>query len=87
MKKLSAILGLSALVALSTGCAGMGTVSRNLKDDGAIVILEMGTPWGNQKLVRIGGQTNSVTVSPDGTVTINPRKMESSTSPIQLLGN
>jgi hypothetical protein len=58
-----------------TGCstAGLGKLARELKNDPAIVAVKAVTPWGNASLVRVGGQTNSVSVSPDGTVTINPR--------------
>jgi hypothetical protein len=58
-----------AACVLLTGCAG--GLAKHLAKDGAIVIVNMGSPWGNQKVVRIGTTTNSVTVSPDGTVGIN----------------
>lgn len=61
-----------ALIPLITGCANYGKLTANLKDDPAIVVLNVGTPWGVQKLVRVGGQTNGVEVSPDGTVKIAP---------------
>jgi hypothetical protein len=62
----------AAVVGLVTGCANYGKISEHLKGDAAIVVLQVGSPWGVQKLTRVGGQTNSVAVSPDGTVSINP---------------
>lgn len=72
MRKLF-ILTATAFVALvGAGCSSLSSVAKQLKDDPAIVVVNVGSPWGQQKLVRIGGTTNSVAVSPDGTVTINP---------------
>lgn len=61
---------LCAAVLMSAGCMDCGKIAKQLKDDPAIVWLQVGTPWGVQKMVRVGGQTNSVSVDPDGTVTI-----------------
>lgn len=61
---------LCAAVLMSAGCMDCGKIAKQLKDDPAIVVLTVGTPWGVQKMVRVGGQTNSVSVDPDGTVTI-----------------
>lgn len=69
MKKLFSLL---SILSICAGCYTPGSVVRQLKGDAAIVILEIGTPWGVQKVRRIGGTTNSVTISPDGTVTIKP---------------
>lgn len=73
------LLGLLIMVGLS-GCAHFGTelaqVNKALAGDAATVVVNLGltTPWGSQtvKMTRIGGQTNSVTVSPEGVVQINP---------------
>lgn len=59
------------VTALFTGCTSMKGVAKAFKNDPAIVVVRMGTPWGNQSMTRIGGTTNSVTVSPEGNVTIN----------------
>lgn len=60
------------LVVAGLGCTGFGNVAKSLKDDPAIVILNVGTPWGIQKLVRVGGQSNEVTVTIDGEIKIKP---------------
>lgn len=70
MKKL---LALTVLITL-TGCSSsLSKLAKELKNDPATITIRMGTPWGNQSLTRVGGQTNSVEVAPDGTVRINPR--------------
>lgn len=71
--RLSRSFALPVLIcALCSGCAGYGSLSRNLAKDGAIVRAEIGTPWGVQKILRIGSTTNAVLIGPDGTVVINP---------------
>jgi hypothetical protein len=70
--RLGAALVAAVLVLAAGGCTGLSGVARELKDDPAIVVVNVGSPWGQQKLVRIGGTTNAVSVSPDGTVSINP---------------
>ena len=60
---------------LSCGCAGYGNVSKNLSEDGAIVKAKIGTPWGVQDIIRVGETTNSVEITPDGSILINhPRR-------------
>ena len=61
------------LFALCSGCSGMAGMARELKDDPAIVAHQISTIYGTSKFVRVGGrQTNStVSVSPDGTVTVH----------------
>jgi hypothetical protein len=67
---------LSAL-SLSLFCSGcvspskLAAVVEQLKDDPAIISTKVSTIYGTAYLTRIGGQTNSVTVSPDGTITVN----------------
>lgn len=39
--------------------------------DQAIVVGKIASVYGTASIVRIGGTTNTVTVSPDGTVTVN----------------
>lgn len=59
---------------LLSGCASFSQVAEQLKDDPAIVSMRLGTPWGVQNFVRVGGQSNNtVTVSPDGTVKIEAK--------------
>lgn len=71
------ILVLTALAALPLcGCmssAGFSKTIRELSRDPAIVSGTIQTPYGAARFVRIGGTTNSVTVSPDGTVTVNSK--------------
>jgi hypothetical protein len=69
MKKM--LLVIPAL--LLCGCTGFGSLSKNLAEDAAIVKLKIGSPWGLQDVLRIGGTTNTVIITPDGSVTINPR--------------
>lgn len=68
------LLPLLAIMALPmAGCTSLTGLAKELKDDPAIIVVRIGSPWGAQSLTRIGGQTNSVSVAPDGTVTINPK--------------
>lgn len=59
---------------LLSGCAGLSDLATQLKGDEAIVVTSINTVYGTAKLTRVGGGTNSVTVSPDGTVTINEKR-------------
>lgn len=75
MKKTLAVIGIITL----TGCAHFGAqvaqINKSLANDPATVswTTDIGTPWGVQhsKLVRVGNLTNSVSIAPDGTVTVN----------------
>ncbi len=81
MKKTFVIL--SALVAIGsfTGCVGQNAtkgfvaMGANLAKDHALFIVDnkLMTPWGqqNSRIVRVGDLTNTVTVSPEGVVTVN----------------
>jgi hypothetical protein len=73
MKKLIYLTLSMIAIGSFTGCANYGKLSANLKDDPAIIILNVGTPWGNQKMVRIGGQSNYVSITPEGVVNIKPK--------------
>ncbi|HEX7861047.1 MAG TPA: hypothetical protein VF773_12010 [Verrucomicrobiae bacterium] len=74
MKKLAQTISAMALVALMSGCVGYGTITRNLSKDGAIVQIELSSPWGPQKFTRVGVTTNknTVLVEPGGRVVMNP---------------
>jgi len=63
-----------AVIPLLTGCTSMAKLAKELKGDPAIVVSKLGTVYGTHYLVRIGGTTNDVTVSPDGTVTVGAKK-------------
>jgi hypothetical protein len=54
-----------------SGCAGMGTLVKQLKGDAATVSVSLTTIYGNLKFVRTNPGTNTeTTVTPDGTVTV-----------------
>lgn len=60
----------TALVALvvTTGCAGYGTITRNLAANGAVGRVELSSPWGPQKIIRSGETTNTVVIDPEGRI-------------------
>lgn len=68
MKKL---LTLAMLPLILCGCSGYGTISKNLAKDGAILWLDVNSPWGKQKAVRVGTTTNRVEITADGEIVIN----------------
>lgn len=68
-----AIIGTVAFLAFA-GCANTPALLRALAKDPATVSVRIGTPWGTQMFTRVGGTTNSVTVSPDGSVTVGAAK-------------
>lgn len=72
MRKLF-ILGMAFVAVLCSGCSGLSGIIKASAKDPAIVVARVGTPWGVQQLTRIGGTTNSVSIAPDGTVSINPK--------------
>ena len=61
----------AALACLVSGCAGYGMISKNLGDDGAILVIDSKSIYGQNKLTRVGETTNSVVIDPDGTIIIN----------------
>ncbi len=81
MKKLLFSISAVAITAL-TGCAGQNAakgfaaMGANLAKDHALVIIhnDLMTPWGQQKghIVRVGDLTNTVVISADGQVMVNP---------------
>lgn len=66
------ILALSLLLVL-TGCSttNISKLTQALSKDPAIVSVKVSSVYGTVNVVRVGTTTNSVTVSPDGTVTVN----------------
>lgn len=63
---------MAGLVAL-TGCVGANAMKslQSLKDDHALVRLNLVTPWGQQQVLRANpGPGQSVTVNTDGSVTM-----------------
>lgn len=72
MKKL--ILIAPTIVCLC-GCAGTTKLAKVLGNQSSILVLNVGTPYGNQNVVSVGGKTtNSILVTPDGKVSINAPK-------------
>jgi len=65
-------LSLIAVAIICSGCVGGQTAAlvRALSKDPATVSAKIVTPWGTASLVRVGGTTNNVVVSQDGTVTL-----------------
>lgn len=62
------------IVSIGTGCADMAKLEGAMKDDPATVSTSINTVYGTAKLVRTNPATNqTVTVSPDGTVTIGAK--------------
>ena len=67
------MLLLSLLLAAGcAGCTGLASTVKELKDDPAIVTGQINTIYGTAHFTRVGvTHTNStVTVSPDGTITV-----------------
>ena len=66
-------LALLALLLPAVGCstANLSKLVGQLKNDPAIVAAKVTSLYGTAQLTRVGGSTNSVTVSPDGTISIN----------------
>ncbi|HYG23368.1 MAG TPA: hypothetical protein VEH04_11345 [Verrucomicrobiae bacterium] len=73
IRRILSMIALASMLTLSTGCrsAGLVSLAEHLKDDPAIVSAQISSVYGTVKFTRVGGQTNSVTVSPDGTITVN----------------
>lgn len=73
-------VALSLLLIPLLGCAHFGKemayVSQAIAHDPATFVVDVAltTPWGSQtvKMTRIGGSSNSVSVTPDRAVSINP---------------
>lgn len=62
-----------ALGAVFTGCSStnLEKVVMAAGNDQAIVIGKVTSVYGTASFTRIGGTTNTITVAPDGTVTVN----------------
>lgn len=69
MKKL-ALLGVVVL----SGCTNLDKSIEALGKDGAIVTGRIGTVYGTLDFRRVGATTNSVEVTPEGKITVNPVK-------------
>lgn len=74
MKRFLPLVAIIALPLAGCSTSGMSKLVGQLKNDPATVSASVTSVYGTVKLIRVGGQTNnSVTVSPDGTVTITPK--------------
>lgn len=67
------LLSVCATIAL-TGCTGLNGLAAQLKDDPAVVKMDIVTLYGTGKFIRIGSNTNNVVIAPDGSININPKK-------------
>lgn len=63
---------LLALTVTLTGCSStnISKVIQELGKDDSVVVHKLGTVYGTSYFVRVGPRTNSVVISPDGTVSI-----------------
>lgn len=68
------IIVLTACLALCGCTPNFAKSMKALGNDRAVFIGSLQTVYGTGKVVRIGETTNSVTVSPDGTVTVNAQR-------------
>lgn len=71
--KIASLIGMAALLAMITGCSSTNITKliNAAGKDSAVVSGTVTSVYGTVKFVRVGPTTNSVTVSPDGTVTVN----------------
>jgi hypothetical protein len=61
-------------MAVGSGCVSVGKVAKELKGDNSVVVHNINTIYGTSKFIRANPTTNqSVTIAPDGTVTINAK--------------
>lgn len=67
------VILISLIVVALTGCTGLTGVIKQLKNDPAVVKMDIVTLYGTGKFVRVGNNTNTVSIAPDGTVSINPK--------------
>jgi hypothetical protein len=74
MKQLNLIFLVVVVIVGLTGCSSTGKLAKELKGDNATVVSRLNTIYGTHNFIRANPTTNqSVTISPDGTVTINSK--------------
>ena len=61
------------LLPLCVGCQGMASFERQLAKDPATVVFTTVHPYGNVHLIRVGNTTNTLIITGDGAVTVNPK--------------
>jgi hypothetical protein len=71
---LSLMCLLLGLLFSASGCTSVTSLAKQLKNDPAVVDVDVVTLYGRGRLIRVGNNTNTVTIAPDGTVTINAKK-------------
>lgn len=66
------VLALALVLFLPTGCTGLASTVRELKEDPAIISAQITTIYGNLKFTRVGsrGTNETVSVATDGTISI-----------------
>lgn len=69
--KVAIVLAFLSLSLMGCSTANLSRLVGQLKNDPAIVAAKVTSIYGTAQLTRVGGSTNSVTVSPDGTISIN----------------
>lgn len=70
--KTKTLIIVSLLALCATGCTpNLAKFAKELSKDPAIVNAHVQTVYGTVKFTRIGVTTNSITINPDGTVTVN----------------
>lgn len=65
---MKALLALALLVSI-TGCVNMPKIAKELAKDDATVSIKVNTIYGTASFFRAMPRTNSLSVSPDGTIT------------------
>jgi uncharacterized lipoprotein YajG len=66
-------LTLIAAALLLTGCSStnISKLVNAMSTNSSIVMGKVTSIYGTATIIRVGGTTNQVTVSPDGTITVN----------------
>lgn len=74
LQRMVRVAGLAVLVTLPlTGCMSFTGLVKQLAKDPAVVSLKVRTLYGSGELVRAGSNTNSVQITEEGEVVVNPR--------------
>jgi hypothetical protein len=82
MKTLLLALTLTGVLLCSTGCTGLASVTRQLKDDPAFVTVDVRTLYGSGRLVRDGRAANGNSITADGVTSVQPSTSTPTPPPI-----
>ena len=76
MKRFLTILTLAPIALFNQGCSttNITKLTTALAKDPAIVVVKVSSVYGVVNFTRIGSNTNSVTITPDGVVTVGAQK-------------